>query len=675
MKQSVRSKLIIQRTYARPTQGTLAASSEVPETWEQIVDRVIEHQVWLWERAQGEALSIKQIMELEDLREVLLNREASVSGRTLWLGGTDIAKRREASMFNCAYLHTETIADIVDAIWLLMQGCGVGFTPKVGTLSGFSKPIPEVKVIRSTRTLSQWENGERGVDHNQTKWDASTGLWELKIGDSAEAWCKAIGKLLALKEPVKKMILDFTEIRPAGVRLKGYGWISSGDSMFSQAMVSIVDILNRKAGFLLNEIDIIDIMNHLGTILSSRRSAEIALLPFSSPMNKEFSLMKREYWIDNPQRAQSNNSLVFESKPSKEELRGVFQLIIDGGGCEPGFINAMEARRRAPWFSGVNPCAEILLPNKGFCNLCEIDIAKFKNNPARLHKVVKLIARANYRQTCVNLKDGILQDAWDQNNQHLHLCGAGVTGVSQRDDMSDYDITELQRIATFAAYKMADELSLPHPKNVTTIKPSGTLSKVMDTTEGIHKPLGKYIFNRVVFGNHDPLIPKLIMAGYKTESHPTNSDATLVVFPVKYDNISFTKVKTKHGVVECNTEPAIDQLERYKKWQTNWCHQNVSQTIYYDDSEVDKIVDWLLANWSSYVGVSFLKRYDPTLRAEDMGAPYLPQTVVTQEEYDTYASSLKDVQLDINESYQDVCECETVLDTGDECATGACPIK
>ena len=145
--------------------------------------------------------------------------------------------------------------------------------------------------------------------------------------------------------------------------------------MFSQAMVSIVDILNRKAGFLLNEIDIIDIMNHLGTILSSRRSAEIALLPFSSPMNKEFSLMKREYWVDNPQRAQSNNSLVFESKPSKAELRGVFQLILDGGGCEPGFINAVEARRRAPWFSGVNPCAEILLPNKGFCNLCEISFA------------------------------------------------------------------------------------------------------------------------------------------------------------------------------------------------------------------------------------------------------------------------------------------------------------
>lgn len=672
MEQSVRSKIITQRTYARPIMGSLVDSSEVLESWEDIVDRVISHQEWLWKRAIGpsnDGLSSSQWNELDELKEILMNREASVSGRTLWLGGTEIAKRREASMFNCAYLQVETIADVVDAIWLLMQGCGVGFTPKVGTLSGFSQPIPQVDVTRSARTLSQWTEGDRGGEFNRVNYDPATGTWKLKIGDSAEAWCKAVGKLLALKEPIKRIILDFSEIRASGVRLNGYGWISSGDLMFSKAMVSIVDILNRKAGFLLNEIDIIDIMNHLGTILSSRRSAEITLVPFSSPMATEFSLMKREYWIDNPQRAQSNNSVVFDSKPSREELRGVFQLMLDGGGCEPGFINAVEARRKAPWFSGVNPCAEILLPNKGFCNLVEIDLAKFRNNPSRLHRVTKLIARANYRQTCVDLRDGILQDAWHQNNQHLHLCGVGVTGVAQRDDMSDYDIMELQRIATFAAYKMADELGLPHPKNVTTIKPSGTMSKIMDTTEGIHKPMGRYMFNRIVFGKHDPLVTKLVVAGYKTEPHPTNPDATLIVFPVTYHNIQFDKLQTKHGYIECNLEPAISQLERYKKWQKNWCHQNVSQTIYYDDTEVEQIVDWLINNWDCYVGVSFLKRYDPSMRAEDIGAPYLPQTVVTKQEYDSYVTNLKDVCMNQDD------ECSLDIDTGEECSTGACPIK
>jgi ribonucleoside-triphosphate reductase len=667
--QSVRSKIVTQRTYARPIEGTLGESSEVLETWEQIVDRIISHQAWLWSRALNRDLISYEWKELDELRQVILDREACVSGRTLWLGGTEIAKRREASMFNCAYLHVETIADVVDAIWLLMQGCGVGFSPKVGTLSGFSKPIPSVTVKRSSRSLAQWLKGDRGADVNQTDYDAQTGTWRLKIGDSAEAWSKAVGKLLALKDTnVKAIELDFTEIRAAGVRLNGYGWISSGDTMFSEAMVSIVDILNRKAGFLLSEVDIIDIMNHLGTILSSRRSAEIALVPFSSPMVSEFALMKREYWIDNPQRAQSNNSILFEAKPSRKELRDIFQLMLDGGGCEPGFINAVEAKRKAPWFSGVNPCAEILLPNKGFCNLVEIDVAKFKDKPAKLHRVTQLIARANYRQTCVDLRDGILQDAWHQNNQHLHLCGVGVTGVAQRDDMSDYDIIELQRVATFAAYQMADELGLPHPKNITTIKPSGTMSKVMDTTEGIHKPMGRFIFNRIVFGKHDPLVNKLMMAGYKTEPHPTNPDATLVVFPAEYSHIKFNSINTSHGVVECNLEPAIDQLERYKKWQKNWCHQNVSQTIYYDESEVELIVDWLLDNWDYYVGVSFLKRYDPSLRAEDIGAPYLPQTVVTKHEFESYVSTLKDVDLTITYKDEDI-------DTGDECSTGACPIK
>jgi ribonucleoside-triphosphate reductase len=670
-KQSIRSKIVTKRTYARPIEGNLLESSEVLETWEQIVDRVVAHQAWLWERARGVNLGSNQWAELEDLRGILLAREASVSGRTLWLGGTSISKRREASMFNCAYLHTETIADVVDAIWLLMQGCGVGFTPKVGTLSGFSNLVPTVTVIRSDRTLSQWLQGERGNDVNVTDYDPATGVWRLRIGDSAEAWSKAVGKLLALKERVTEIVLDFSEIRAAGVRLNGYGWISSGDTMFCKAMVSIIDILNRKSGFLLNEIDIIDIMNHLGTILSSRRSAEIALVPSSSTMANEFALMKREYWVNNPQRAQSNNSLLFETKPSKSELEHIFKLMVEGGGCEPGFINAMEARRKAPWFSGVNPCAEILLPNKGFCNLVEIDLAKFKDNPSRLHKVTKIIARANYRQTCVDLRDGILQDAWHQNNQHLHLCGVGVTGVAQRDDMSEYDIMELQRVATFAAYQMADELSMPHPKNVTTIKPSGTMSKIMDTTEGIHKPMGKYIFNKIVFGNHDPMIPKLMMAGYMTEKHPTNHDATLVTFPIAYDNISFEKMKDKkYGEIECNLEPAIDQLERYKKWQKNWCHQNVSQTIYYDDGEIKHIIDWLLSNWDCYVGVSFLKRYNPLLRAEDLGAAYLPQTVVTKAEYDAYVNKLKDVDFsEIDESLSNE------IDTGDECATGACPIK
>ena len=146
--------------------------------------------------------------------------------------------------------------------------------------------------------------------------------------------------------------------------------------------------------------------------------------------------------------------------------------------------------------------------DKSFCNLTEIDLAKFRGDAHSLHKAAKLIARANYRQTCVNLNDGILQDSWHQNNQFLHLCGVGVTGVV-RSGMDAYDFKSLRNIVVQAAYSMADELNQARPKNVTTVKPSGTLSKIMDTTEGVHKPLGKYILNNINFSKHDPVIQVL----------------------------------------------------------------------------------------------------------------------------------------------------------------------
>ena len=457
--QSLRSQLITRRTYNRPLndEGTLF------ETFEQTIDRVISHQRWLWERAQERQLNASQEEELNDLKQLMLDRKVLMSGRTLWLGGTDVAKRREASQFNCSFTNVETVYDVVDVLWLLMQGCGVGFRPIVGQLTGFQKPIPELEIIRSTRTE---KNGEQ---HNTETYDPETGTWTIRIGDSAEAWSKSIGKLVSHKFPARKLVLDFSQIRPAGERLKGYGWISSGDAPLANAYENIFRILNRRSGSLLSRIDILDVVNWLGTVLSSRRSAEIALFEYGEDEWQEFAVAKNNFWEGNIQRAQSNNSLLFKQKPTRDQLVHIFDLMVQSGGSEPGFINAETATRRAPWFKGCNPCAEILLGNKSFCNLSEVDVGKFRGDSAGLRRATHLAARANYRQTCVNLLDGILQEAWHLNNEFLRLCGVGVTGVARRPDMSAYDWSDLQRTATTGAYSMADELGLPRPKNVTTI--------------------------------------------------------------------------------------------------------------------------------------------------------------------------------------------------------------
>ena len=663
---STRANVVTRRTYNRPKDdGTF-------EVWGETVDRVIEHQQWLWERAKGDKLNAEEREELVELQDLMLARKATTSGRTLWLGGTNVAKTREASQFNCSFGRIETVHDIVDAMWLLLQGCGVGFEPVVGTLNGFAQPV-DVKIVRSEKVLGD----PKGCPDNQS-WistdDEGFKTFHLKIGDSAEAWAKAAGKLFAMKVAVDSIELDFREVRAAGERLKGYGWISSGDETITVAFKRICGLMNQRAGKLLTRMDILDVLNHLGTTLSSRRSAEIALVPVSDPEIDEFISAKKDFWLyDNAHRQQSNNSIVFHKKPTNWELRYIFDKMVDAGGSEPGFINGESAKKRAPWFKGVNPCAEIMLGNKSFCNLVEVDWGKFLHDFSGLQRAVYLAARANYRQTCVNLDDGILQRSWHELNEFLRLCGVGGTGIVKfldyytgRNNVASM-LQSLRYYAHKGANSMAEEFGTPLAKAATTVKPSGTLSKIMDTTEGVHKPLGKYIINNITFSKDDPIIASLEAAGYKVFDKPFEPSSKLVAMPVCYDDVVFDKVETDRGIVEVNLESAVTQLERYKLLMDNYVDHNCSVTISYDPSEVPAIIEWILANWDTYVGVSFIYRNDPTKTAEDLGYAYLPQEVITEEAYVAYTSQLKPLDLSGLVSDDDLAD--------EACATGACPIR
>lgn len=666
---STRAQVITRSRYSRPLDITpgpnrefLQAQGYTYEPWGETIDRVIRHQEWLWERAQRKPLDGAQRDELEALRELMLAREALPAGRTLWLGGTSVAKAREASQFNCSFLRIETIHDLVDAYWLLLQGCGVGFEPVVGTLNGFAGKVK----LSFFRREPEYGN-DPGEPDNASSVVGRT--YYLTIGDSAEAWAKAIGKLLAMKWDVDEVVIITHQIRPAGYRLKGYGWLSAGDELLIKAIKAICGILNARAGQLLTRLDILDIMNWLGTTLSSRRSAEIALCPYEDPEWEEFAYAKKDHFLHNPQRAQSNNSLVFHRKPSLHDLHDLFDIIQDGGGSEPGFVNASAALLRAPWFKGLNPCAEILLGNKSFCNLVTVDVAKFvgPNRNSELMQAVYLIARANYRQTCVELRDGVLQESWHELNSFLRLCGVGLAGIVPAMTHWHDPANAFRKIrahAQWAANSMADELKMPRPKAVTTVKPDGTLGKIMDTTEGCHRPLGKYIFNNVRFGAHDDTVDALASAGYRVFADPYGNGSVLATLPSAWHNIEFDFVNGVH----CNLEPACGQLERYKILMQNYVDHNCSITVSYSPEEVDDMVQWIYDNWDSYVGVSFLPRVDPLVTAEELGYPYLPQEVVDEDTYEAYVSQLKPVNLD------EVREHESSIED-DPCATGACPIR
>ena len=653
----LRSEIVYRRTYSRPlnNEGTEF------ETWEQTIERVIDHQRWLWERAQDMELSMEQHMELSELRELMLNKKASVSGRTLWLGGTKVSQVRETSQFNCSGLVLSTVNDVVDMIWLLLNGCGVGFVPEVGVLNGFLKPIKNITVINS-----ELKEKKEGVDNNEET--VIDGTWTIKVGDSAEAWAKAFGKLVAGKYNVHTLVFDLSNIRPAGERLKGYGWIGSGDEALGKALVAVAEILNKKAGQLLNHIDLLDLGNWLGTILSSRRSAEIAFHRFGDEGWEEFSMAKKDCYKDNPQRMQSNNSLLFYNKPTKLELRGLFEMMLEAGGSEPGFINAEASLKRAPWFKLLNPCAEVLLGDKSYCCLVETNVAAFNGDLEGLKEAAKIIGRANYRQTLVDLRDGILQDSWHELNEFLRLTGTGITGYVNWEYMDNPEILqELKGAFKEGVKSMSDELGTTPSKNVTLLKPSGTLSKILKCPEGVHKPLGKYIFNNIIFAKADPMVPKLRGAGYRMFDNPNDNESIIITFPIKWDNIDFDTVMKNGRVMEVNTESAVVQLERYKVLMDNFVDQNASNTISYSPEEVPEIVDWLYNNWDSYVGVSWLLRADPTKSAQDLGYHYLPQEVQFEDDWYNYYNSLREVDLSNTESFEELSD--------QECSSGLCPIK
>jgi ribonucleoside-triphosphate reductase len=563
----------------------------------------------------------------------------------------------------------------------LLQGCGVGFRPNVGVLNGFTNEL-ELEIIRSEKVLPTDDDGNpvsdssiKGNPENVELYDKDTGIWYIRVGDSAEAWAKFFGKIMAFKLSATKLVVDFSEIRPAGYRLSGYGWISSGDEQIAKAIKGIVKIMNRSAGKILSAIDIHEIENHLGTILSSRRSAEISLYPYGEPEWEEFAMIKKDHYLSDETMhlGMSNNSLLFYHKPTKRELKKIFRMIEEGGGAEPGFINAIAALKRAPYFKGVNPCAEILLGDKSFCNLVEVAVSRFNGNEEGLHRALYIVARANYRQTCVNLDDGVLQRTWHELNEFLRLCGVGLTGIIGWEFHTDPDALEdLRRVAHKGCDSMADELGLPRAQLKTTVKPSGTQSKVFglvgdEVPEGAHKPLAKYIFNRIRFPATDPMLQAIADAGYTIEKDPYSDSDRLVVVPVEYPNVEFDVAEVGGVKMEVNLEPAVDQLERYKLLNTHYVDHNCSITIYYDPTEVPAIVDWLAENWDSYVGVSFLYRTDPTKTAADLGFPYLPQQPVDEATFRAYADTLVDIDFTGTDS-------EEMLDMED-CAGGACPIR
>lgn len=643
---SVRADAIMRRSYNRP----LNVEGTAFETNGQTFDRLISHYKFLIERQTGKPLTPNTINILTKARTLFEERAILPSGRIMFLGGTDLFMSGvEICTFACTFTFVETVHDLVDCYWAQLNGCGVGaHGSRVGSLYGFAAYIPELKIMRSERGPN-WKGNPNNHEYYED------GVWTIQVGDSAIAWSKFVGKLVAGKHlDCERLVVDLTNIRGKGNRLRGYGWISCGDEPLAILTERIFDILNGAAGRALKALEIDEIINMVGDSLSTRRAAQMLQCDAHDTYVDDFRSFKLDKG-DKPWKMISNNSVNYYERPSKEEWDAAVRTTFNNKDGEPGFRNMETARKRHPWCWGTNPCSEIILPNKGLCNLFEVNIAhpRFRANFEELYKALEVAGYLNYVNTCVDLRDGVLQTAWHENNQNLRLCGVGLAGIAQRPDLCNpEELDSLRWCAWKGAKNAAINFGTPIPQAVTTIKPGGTLPKVMDCSEGMSVPLGEFVFNRVSFHSSDPVVEKLRAANYEVVPHPFSPhNAVLVTLPTHFP-----------GITKYDTSP-IEQLNLYKLLMDHWCDHNASCSIYYkDEEEFLAATDWLYENWDSWIAVSMFPREDTSAYA------YLPQEAVTADEYDAYVNQLKPVDFGSDgEIYDD--------DELEKCKGGICPVR
>ncbi|AWK51892.1 ribonucleoside-triphosphate reductase, adenosylcobalamin-dependent [Clostridium beijerinckii] len=654
------------------------------ENWFETVLRTTEYNIELgidFKRKHGLFINMKdEIKEAECLFDNLFNLRTFTSGRTLYMGGTNIVKEYPLSNFNCCFTMIEKFHDFVDVFYLLMVGSGVGVRidkelisnmPKVRKISLNGEYIEGVHKYMPKEYM---ENTKLTID----KKDLS--IATIKVGDSKEGWCEALEtyfKLITHPEHIniKRVIIDYSYVRPEGERLQRFGGRASGHKSLKRMFEKINNVCNNLIDGNLRSIDVLDIATIISENVVSggvRRSAMMVLCDEDDKdvINSKSNLYKivDGNWIENldvSHRKMSNNSVLYKERPSLDKIKGILNSIKING--EPGFINGTEATKRKDSFKGCNPCGEILLKSHECCNLSTNNLVAFVNENnkldiERLDEVLKLSTRVAIRMTLVNVE---LPD-WDEVMKEDRIIGISLTGMMDminKTNMSYEDLAKLlshlRKVVRNEGTKYCNELGISVPELMTTIKPEGSLSTLPCVSSGIHYSHSNYYIRRVRISTSDPLykmIEKLKCYPIYNENGQTDENCTtkVIEFPVKAP-----EGKTKYDV------SAIEQLELYKMSMLNWTDHNTSITVHVKDEEWNDVAEWLYANFEYVVGITFLPLMDETY-------PLLPYESTTKEDYEERMKNLKPIDYDLLAELDDDEEHE-IIDK--ECANGVCPIR
>ncbi len=612
------------------------------ETWVETVDRYISFM-----REQiGTKFTEKEYAEL---RQAILSQEVMPSMRLMQFAG-DAVRRCNMPAYNCSYIAPSKLKDFAEIMYISMQGTGVGYTVESENVQA----LPQIM--------------------NQTGEVLPTHV----VGDSKEGWCNALTLGLTTWYEGKDIKFDFSQIRPAGARLKVMGGKASGPEPLRNLLAFARERILARQGRRIRNIDAHDIICKIGECVVAggvRRSAMISLSDLDDEQVRDAK--KGQFWNTDPQRSIANNSAVYLEKPSNEEFMDEWVALMKSRSGERGIFNRgglitqLPARRIKFWeetgyikngkvigLPGTNPCGEIILKSKQLCNLTEV-IARAHDTKESLVRKARLATMlGTYQSTLTNF--GYLSKEWTENCEAERLLGVSITGQWDSPAVRNADTLRAMRVETLKTNKKyAERFGITTSNAITCVKPSGTTSQTLDAASGMHARYAPYYVRRIRVSATDSLYKFMRDAGVPCKPEVGQMADTANTFVLEFP------VKAPDGAIAKDDISALDQLEHWKLVKENYTEHNPSVTISVGDDEWIKVANWVYEHWDIVGGLSFLPRENHVYQL----APY---EAITKDEYEARMKNFPAVDYAKLMQYERADETELKKELA--CVSGVCEI-
>ena len=563
------------------------------ETWGETVGRYIQNVV---------VPKTRDEIVLDDIEQAILSLEIMPSMRALMTAGPALERDNTAG-YNCSYLPVDDPKSFDEAMFILLCGTGVGFSVERQYISKLPE-VPEQLFVSDDVIV---------------------------VKDSKEGWAKALRKLIAMLYAGEIPKWDVSKVRPAGAKLKTFGGRASGPAPLVELFNFTVNMFANAKGRKLSSIECHDLMCKIGEVVvvgGVRRSAMISLSNLSDDRMRHAK--SGQWWEKNGQRALANNSVAYTEKPDMETFMREWLSLVESKSGERGIFSRpaskkqalKNGRRDANYDYGTNPCSEIILRPYQFCNLTEV-VVRSTDTLEDLERKVKLATiLGTIQSTYTNFP--YLRKVWKDNTEEERLLGVSLTGILDSKLLGNANaglaktLEHLKNVAVATNAEWAERLGIPVSAAITCVKPSGTVSQLVDSASGIHARHSAYYIRTVRGDNKDPLTQFMIDQGIPSEPDVMKPDSTTVFsFPMK----------SPDGAVTRNDMTAIEQLELWLIYQRHWCEHKPSITVTVRDQEWMEVGAWVYKHFDEVSGVSFLPHSDHTYQQ----APYQE---VGQREYE-----------------------------------------